>query len=48
MTMAQMVEIYAPPTENETGAYLSFLCDALGVSPATPVSEALTVPAAVM
>jgi hypothetical protein len=46
MTLAQMVAIYAPPTENETNNYLKFLCDTLGVSSETLVSAALTVPAA--
>lgn len=46
MTMEAMVAIYAPPNENATGQYLRFLCDALGVSPETLVSAALTVPAA--
>jgi hypothetical protein len=47
MTLRRMVSIYAPPNENDTAAYLSFLCDALGLSPDTTVEEALTIPAGV-
>jgi hypothetical protein len=41
MTLAQMVNIYAPPPDNDTAAYLKFLCQGLNCSPDTLVSEAL-------
>jgi hypothetical protein len=40
-----MIAIFAPPTENNTNAYLEFVCNGLGLPPETPVSQALTIPA---
>jgi len=47
MTIRAMVEAYAPSNENNTEQYLEFLCDALAVTPETPVSVALEIPAGV-
>ncbi len=43
LTLAQMVAEYAPSTENNTQAYLSFLCNGLGCSPTTLVADALQI-----
>jgi len=45
MTLQSMIAIFAPPTENNTNAYLEFVCNGLGLPPETPVSQALTIPA---
>jgi hypothetical protein len=45
MTLQQAVEVYAPPTENDSASYLSFVCSGLKITPETPVSTALKVPA---
>lgn len=47
MTLRQMVDIYAPPNENDTSSYLSFLTETLGYGPETPLATVLKVPAAV-
>jgi hypothetical protein len=44
LTLAQMVEIYAPPFENDTQAYLEAVCDGLNLTSDTPVSQALLIP----
>ena len=41
LTLAQMVAIYAPSSENDSAAYLRFICAGLGLPANTPVSEAL-------
>lgn len=41
MTVQQMVEEYAPPSENNTQAYLDYVCQYVGCDPSTPVSAAL-------
>jgi len=41
LTLRQMVSIYAPPPENDTAAYLKFLCQGLNCHADTLVSEAL-------
>lgn len=42
LTLGQMiVDYYAPPEENDSSAYLDFVCTKLECSPDTPVSEAL-------
>ena len=46
MSVQQMVDVYAPPNENNSGDYLKFVCEALDVKPADPVSFALRIPAA--
>lgn len=33
VTYAEMIRCYAPPTENETDKYVSFICDKLNVFP---------------
>lgn len=45
MTLERMVPIYAPPNENATSEYLQFLCEGLGGTPATLISDALKIPA---
>ena len=46
-TLAQAIGVYAPPAENDTGAYLKFICDGLGVSvdaaQSLPMSAALQI-----
>ena len=41
MTLRQMAACYAPPSENNTGQYLEFLCAGLGMDPETLVIDAL-------
>jgi hypothetical protein len=41
LTLQQMVALYAPPTENNTSNYLTFVCNGLGMTPDVKVSEAL-------
>lgn len=41
LTLAGLVEKYAPPTENDTERYLDFLCQGLGCTADTTVSDAL-------
>jgi hypothetical protein len=42
MTLRSMIfDVYAPPSENNSQAYLDFICAGLGLGPETPVSEAL-------
>lgn len=41
MTVEQMVAEYAPPTENNTQAYLDYVCQYVGCAPSDPVSDAL-------
>lgn len=44
-TLEQCIETWAPPVENDTDAYLRFVCHGLNLSPRTPVSEALEISA---
>jgi hypothetical protein len=39
LTIEQAMERYAPPDENDTDAYTSFIADNVGVDPSTPVSD---------
>lgn len=41
MTVEQMVYEYAPPTENNSPAYLAYVCKYVGCAPSTLVSDAL-------
>ena len=42
MTLRQMIfTVWAPPCENDSQGYLTFVCHGLGVDPETLVSEAL-------
>ena len=42
LTLQQMVELYAPPSDgNETSVYLQNVCAGLGLPPSTPVAIAL-------
>lgn len=43
MTLRAAIYAFAPPTENNSERYLKFVCDGLGCSPDTPVSEALKI-----
>jgi hypothetical protein len=43
MTLQQMIETLAPPTENNTQQYLNFVCNQMAMLPETPVAEALKV-----
>ena len=41
LTLEQMVNLYAPDSENNSVAYLTFLCEGLRLPPETSVAEAL-------
>lgn len=41
MTVEQMVYVYAPQTENNSAAYLTYVCHYVGCTPGTLVSDAL-------
>lgn len=41
LTLEQVIYEYAPETENDSAAYLTFVCQGLGCDASTPVSEAL-------
>ena len=43
MTVKDMVEVYAPPPQNDTDAYLTFICQGLGCAPNTTVAAALLI-----
>lgn len=43
LTLQQAIYEFAPPSENNSAAYLNFVCQGLGCSPDTPVSEALAI-----
>ena len=43
LNLSQMVDIYAPPSQNDTTDYLDFICEGLGVSPNTLVKDALLI-----
>ncbi len=43
LTLREMVTVYAPPSENATDRYLNAICDGLGMTPETLVSDALTI-----
>jgi hypothetical protein len=43
LNLSQMVDIYAPPSENNTNAYLDFICEGLGCQPNTLVKDALLI-----
>lgn len=45
MSIRNMVAIYAPTGENDTEAYLRFICDGLGYSPDDSVRAVLRIPA---
>lgn len=42
MTVRQAIYAFAPAVENNSERYLKFVCDSLGCTPGTFVSEALT------
>ena len=41
MTIEQMVYEYAPPSENNSKAYLDYVCQYVGCAPSTLVKDAL-------
>lgn len=43
MTLAQFVDTYAPPSENDTQRYLDYLCRGLNLSSNATVAQALEV-----
>ena len=45
LTLAQAIDAFAPPIENDTGQYLKFVCDGLGVPADTPMAQVLEVEA---
>lgn len=44
LTLQQAIEEFAPPSENNTAAYLAYVCNGLNLPRTTLVSEALKVP----
>lgn len=42
LTLKQLVDIYAPPNENNTAKYLAFICTGLGLDSDCTVTDALT------
>lgn len=45
LTLREMIiDYYAPPEENNSEAYLAFVCKELGVDQRTSVTEALKIP----
>lgn len=44
LTIAQMVNEYAPSTENDSAGYLAFVCQYVGCQPTDLVSQVLTIP----
>jgi hypothetical protein len=45
LTLREMIiDYYAPPEENNSEAYLAFVCKELGVDPRTTVAQALEIP----
>ena len=44
MTIAEAIYEFAPPSENNSAAYLSYVANGLGVSATTLVSAALLIP----
>ncbi len=44
MTLRAAIYAFAPPSENDSERYLNFICEGLGLSPDTPVAEALKIP----
>jgi hypothetical protein len=41
LTVAQAIEEYAPPTENNSAAYLAYVCQYVGCQPTDLVSDVL-------
>jgi hypothetical protein len=44
LTIEQLIYCYAPPSQNNSAAYLQHVCAGLGLPYSTPVSEALKLP----
>lgn len=44
MTLAQAIYDWAPPSENNSAAYLAYIVKGLGVSSDTPLTDALQIP----
>jgi hypothetical protein len=43
LSVQEAVYTYAPPSANNSAAYLQFVCKGLGCTPDTPVSQALLI-----
>jgi hypothetical protein len=43
LTLQQAIYEFAPPTENNSAAYLQFICNGLGCAPDITVSQALAI-----
>jgi hypothetical protein len=43
LTLGEAIDIFAPPTENNTTNYLNFICSRLGLPPTATVSQALEI-----
>lgn len=44
LTVQQVIYKFAPPNENDTAAYLKFICDGMPCSPLDAVAQVLKVP----
>lgn len=42
LTIGEAIDIFAPPTENNTTNYVNFVCSRLGLPPTATVSQALS------
>lgn len=42
--LRKLIEVYAPPVENNTSQYLKFICDGLSLCPESPLTIALQKP----
>lgn len=43
LTLQEAIYAFAPPTENDSAAYLQFVCNGLGLPPTATVAQALEV-----
>lgn len=43
LTVQQAIYEFAPPTENDSAQYLAYICQQLGCTPATSVTDALEI-----
>ena len=43
LTVGEAIAAFAPPTENDTASYIGFICQGLGCTPDTPMSDAIQI-----
>lgn len=48
LTLAQAIYEFAPPSENNSGAYLAYVVNELGCQSDTPMADALKIPGALV